>query len=394
MNPFSIINTIIESFKQQERCEKIAIFGAGMRGRMLNRILCDSDICVDFFIDNNKELQNATVDSVNCVSPQSLANEQTVLVLIAVCNYDAQELYALGFSHIIDDLGIIYILSSLKDYQSLPNFFPLGHFYSLYPDLGFIKENEYLIFKDDKPISDIDLNDEKQLEILAQMGKLYASCPNWEHIGIKDSKYRHRLGNKSLSQGDAVGLHCMLRIIQPKNMIEVGSGYTSAVTLDTNEFYLNNAINIMFIEPYADLLKSLIKSTDNITLAECGLQDVPLHAFKQLEAGDILFIDSTHVSKIGSDVNYLFFEILPVLKSGVYVHLHDIFYPFEYPKDWIFSGTIWNELYILRAFLQNNRNYEIVFFQNMVEKLYQHILREQWIFEAPCHGGGIWLRKK
>ncbi len=135
----------------------------------------------------------------------------------------------------------------------------------------------------------------------------------------------------------------MLRILSPKKFIEVGSGFTSAVTLDTNEFYLDNKIELTFIKPNANLLKSILKKTDNINLIEKGLQDVPLDVFEQLESGDVLFIDSTHVSKIGSDVNYLFFEILPRLKKGVYIHLHDIFYPFEYPKQWILDGM--NSIY-------------------------------------------------
>lgn len=112
-----------------------------------------------------------------------------------------------------------------------------------------------------------------------------------------------------------------------------------------------------------------------------------------MEEGDVLFIDSIHVSKVGSDVNYLFFEISPRLKKGVYIHLHDIFYPFEYPKEWIFSGKVWNELYLLRAFLQNNYNYKILFFQNIMEKRHKDKFMEKWPLNAPIHGGSIWLQK-
>ena len=79
-----------------------------------------------------------------------------------------------------------------------------------------------------------------------------------------------------------------------------------------------------------------------------------------------MFVDSTHVSKTGSDVNYLFFEIIPRLNPGVIIHLHDIFYPFEYPHKWLKQGMVWNELFLLRSFLQYNDNYEILYFQNMI----------------------------
>lgn len=235
-----------------------------------------------------------------------------------------------------------------------------------------------------------------QIAILKKMIELYESIPKWDDISVPNgtSNLRHRYGNSSLSPGDAIGLHCMLRILQPKRMIEVGSGYTSAVTLDTNEYYLDNKIQLKFIEPYPELLQSLLKEEDEIELFTKGLQDIPLDTFEQLEDGDILFIDSTHVSKIGSDVNYLFFQILPRLNKGVYIHLHDIFYPFEYPKHWIYSGMIWNELYLLRAFLQNNNDYEIIFFQNMMEKKHMNIFMEKWPLDSPVHGGSIWLRKK
>lgn len=71
------------------------------------------------------------------------------------------------------------------------------------------------------------------------------------------------------------------------------------------------------------------------------MENIELEYFSNLEDGDVLFIDSTHVSKMGSDVNYLFFEIIPRLKKGVYIHLHDIIYPFEYPMEWIYNGMVW-----------------------------------------------------
>ena len=83
--------------------------------------------------------------------------------------------------------------------------------------------------------------------------------------------------------------------------------------------------------------------------------------FKSLEKDDILFVDSSHVSKVGSDTHYLFFEVMPTLSSGVLVDVHDIFWPFEYPADWIREGRAWNEAYLLRAFLSFNPAFKIIF---------------------------------
>ncbi|MNO27495.1 hypothetical protein D3C76_173710 [compost metagenome] len=166
-------------------------------------------------------------------------------------------------------------------------------------------------------------------------------------------------------------------------MIEVGSGFTSVVTLDTNEFYLNSSIELNFIEPNPKILKV----TDKINLIESKLQEVPIEYFEKLESGDVLFIDSTHVSKIDSDVNYLFFEISPHLKKAVYFHIHDIFYPFEYPKQWIMDGMIWNEQYLFESIFTNNSDYSIVFFQNMMEQKYLSVFAEKWPLNLPITGG-------
>ncbi len=110
---------------------------------------------------------------------------------------------------------------------------------------------------------------------------------------------------------------------------------------------------------------------------------MPLSVFQSLNSGDVLFVDSTHVTKLGSDVNRIFFEILPALASGVIVHFHDIFYPFEYPRAWVREGRGWNETYLLRAFLEYNEAYEVL--------LWAHMLGIEGRLAQPA--GSIWLRK-
>ena len=140
----------------------------------------------------------------------------------------------------------------------------------------------------------------------------------------------------------------------------------------------------------------LIRRTDLklIQLLKVPLQDVDLNIFSTLTANDILFIDSSHVSKVGSDVNYLVFEILPRLKPGVYIHFHDIFYPFEYPKRWICDlGISWNEAYLLRAFLQYNQSFCIALFINYLERFYPEQLRSLVPQSVGGAGGSLWLRR-
>jgi hypothetical protein len=92
------------------------------------------------------------------------------------------------------------------------------------------------------------------------------------------------------------------------------------------------------------------------------VQDVDPAVFAALEAGDVLFIDSTHVAKMDSDVLYLLFQVLPTLADGVLVHVHDVPWPFEYPRIWLEQGKAWNEAYLLRAFLMYNSAFEIAFY--------------------------------
>jgi hypothetical protein len=132
---------------------------------------------------------------------------------------------------------------------------------------------------------------------------------------------------------------------------------------------------------------------ERVTLIEKDLQQVDSELFSELEANDILFIDSSHVSKLDSDVNHLFFRILPVLKSGVFIHFHDVFYPFEYPLDWVYEGRAWNEAYLLRAFLQFNNKFQIQLMNTFIDCFH----KEKYFREMPLvqknPGGSIWLKK-
>ena len=141
------------------------------------------------------------------------------------------------------------------------------------------------------------------------------------------------------------------------------------------------------------LLGGGVKDKNNICIYQNVVQNVDLDLFKKLEENDILFIDSSHVAKVGSDVMYEYFDILPVLKSGVIIHVHDMFYPFEYPEEWIKQGRAYNELYIVRALLMDSKKYKIIFFNDMMVKKYYEKYQESWMGNYPIFGGSLWLQK-
>jgi len=270
---------------------------------------------------------------------------------------------------------------------------PPGHFYSPISNLDEVRENESVIFgRSPEVLPGIDLGEASQLRLLEEFKIYYAELP---FTANKTPGLRYFFENSSYSYSDAITLHCMIRHAQPKRIVEIGSGHSSCVTLDTNELFFSGEIKTTFIEPYPELFLSLIKPSDkeSIQLLPSKLQDVDPAVFQSLEANDILFVDSTHVSRINSDVNRILFEILPALKSGVYVHFHDVFYPFEYPKEWVYEGRAWNEAYALRAFLQFNSAFRIVFFNTYLEHFHRAFFEEHMPLCLKNSGGSIWIQR-
>jgi predicted O-methyltransferase YrrM len=268
---------------------------------------------------------------------------------------------------------------------------PPGHYYSPIPSSDDIEASGRLA-KSSTAVPAIDLNEADQLELLGELAKLYPSIPFRDEA---TPGFRYRYDNPSYSYADGIFLHTMLRYVRPGRVIEVGSGYTSALMLDTSEHFLDNRLSCSFIEPHPELLLSLISETDRrkARVIQSRLQDVDLGVFDELEAGDILFVDSTHVSKVNSDVNRLFFEILPRLKPGTLIHLHDVFPAFEYPLEWLRSGRAWNEQYVLRAFLQFNASFTIKLFGNHMVERYPGWFRTHMPLCLKNPGGAFWMQR-
>jgi len=273
------------------------------------------------------------------------------------------------------------------------NKFRLGHFYSPIVskvDLDTYEEDLWPGTPPEK-ILGINLRAEEQNDLLTELSKYYGDLPFTEE---KSDKNRYCYNNGTYSYTDGIVLYSIIRHFKPTRIIEIGSGYSSAVMLDTREKFVPE-IKLTFIEPYPQLLYSLFKENDkkNCTVFDSGVQSVALKEFQKLQANDILFIDSSHVSKTGSDVNYELFEILPNLASGVIIHIHDMFFPFEYPKDWVYEGRNWNEIYLQRAFLSYNQDFEIVLFSHYMHTKHKSAFEKMPLtYKNP--GGNLWLRKK
>lgn len=206
---------------------------------------------------------------------------------------------------------------------------------------------------------------------------------------------RYGYDNNAYSWGDGAVLHAMIRRYRPRRIIEVGSGWSSACTLDTVDGYLGGRCELTFIDPYPALLLRLSGDVEaRATIVPQTLQSVPLETFDALEADDILFIDSTHVVRTGSDCCTAIFDILPRLKPGVMIHIHDMFWPFEYPRLWaVEENRSWNEIYLVRALLTNNPDYQIVMFNDFMAKMEADLVHDTFPDFMRASGAALWLRK-
>lgn len=176
--------------------------------------------------------------------------------------------------------------------------------------------------------------------------------------------------NIGLSKVDSFILYAMIRGNKPKKMIEIGSGESTFISLEALSKNRSEGSRFSFhaIEPYPNhKLLSLKDSDFNLIIAK--IQNVPTSFIQDV---DLLFIDSSHVSKIGSDVNYEILQLLPLLKIGAVVHWHDIMFPCEYPKSWIDKGTFWNESYMVHSFMLFNTSFEIIWASRYMQ-IYNHL---------------------
>lgn len=270
-------------------------------------------------------------------------------------------------------------------------FAPPGHFYSPIPSKHDVEKH---LARHGVPIRDlpgVGMDDRTQLDVLEHLKTYYPQVP-FQAGPVANLLYH--ASNPAYSYTDGIILFCMLNHLRPRRVIEIGSGYSTCAILDTNRTSLGSQAQITSIEPHAELLRSLIAQTaDPLTIIESKLQNVDLEMFDQLESRDVLFIDSTHISKLESDVNYIFFEILPRLKPGVVIHLHDIYAGFEYPKPWVTENRAWNEAYLLRAFLEYNERFRILLFisymQNAYESWFQHNMPDTLLRKGGC----LWMEK-
>uniref|UniRef100_A0A6C0AQI2 Methyltransferase domain-containing protein n=1 Tax=viral metagenome TaxID=1070528 RepID=A0A6C0AQI2_9ZZZZ len=242
--------------------------------------------------------------------------------------------------------------------------FDPGYFYSVIPNITKDYNNTSTKF------IDISFNDDKHIEILNEIpnyltkfDSTFGIANNSElqaNVARRQQELQYTIPNEAFEWMDGRLLHYYLQKNKPKKIIEIGCGNSTLLTYNTKEMF-NLDVEITCIEPYPTDYLVKLHDEGKINLIKDKLENIDLQMFKNLNEHDILFIDSSHVLKLDSDVMYYFTKILPLLKKNVLVHIHDIFFPYDYPLDWLKEGRFWNEQYFLYVFLQFNTKFKIQF---------------------------------
>ena len=230
----------------------------------------------------------------------------------------------------------------------------------------------------------VDLSEGRQLALAADLRPVFEQPPPGPRYISPNSMY---------GPADAAVYRGILRRFKPVNIVEVGSGFSTAAALDEADSAELSGFKITCIEPYPERLLGLLgdHDRDRVSLVRRPVQDTDLGLYQSLGPDDILFIDSTHVVKAGSDVCWLMLQVLPRLAPGVIVHIHDIFWPFEYPAAWLREHRDWTENYLVHAFLMGNADWEILLFSSWLWQKHPELIPDSLRAEHP---GSLWIRRR
>lgn len=295
------------------------------------------------------------------------------------------------------------IRSAFRIFQSLGISLVPNHYYWPVPDLKELEARKWPA--DQFPIG-VDLALEKQLDFLRTVVPLYE--PEWGSTSGPIGIAGYTRGNGFFETVDAEIAYCLVRHLKPKRIIEVGGGYSSrvmAAALDMNLKVDGVRGELLTIDPHPDRFPKEALS-DRVRLIAASVQSIDLDIFLSLEDGDFLFLDSTHVVGVGSDVVREYLEILPRLNRGVLIHAHDIFIPSDYPRKMVLQSlSFWSEQYLLEALLTFNPRFEVVWGSSAMQgfnpealehafphwkRSYQNMAREKRRFLPSLDGERVW----
>jgi len=271
-----------------------------------------------------------------------------------------------------------------------------GHFYSPIVDPDELNGQQSRIWPENPRILGIDFDDAAHEHLLHETFPRHLPDYDYsEHLDESDDLADFFTQNSQFSWLDSRSLFVLLREWKPSRFIEIGSGFSTLLTADVNLRFLGGNLHITCIEPYPRaFLRRGLPGVKH--LIEDKVQNVSLSVFEELQPGDILFVDSSHVAKTGSDVNHIYFEILPRLAKGVLIHIHDMFFPHDYPKNWVLTeNRSWNEEYLVRALLMYSTAFRIRFGCSYAFWRFPKLVKDALALPSghAFGGGSLWIER-
>jgi predicted O-methyltransferase YrrM len=272
--------------------------------------------------------------------------------------------------------------------------FKIGEFYSpMYDTRELEKLKDRLWPSEPREIPGIDWRDGDQLTLCADVFSTQISYPFPEESADPTEFF---VKNGQYPPLDAWVLEGMLRHHRPRRMIEIGCGFSTLISARLNREEFGGQMELTCIDPYPQAFLGDGAVAGISAFRSEKVENVPLDLFDRLEDGDVLFIDTSHTVKTGGDVTWLFHEVVPRLRPGVIVHVHDIFLPHEYPEPWVLEGWGWNEMYLVRSFLLFNEVFHILWGSAyMLTHHYDSVVEA--FPDLPEYramfGGSLWIRR-
>jgi len=263
-------------------------------------------------------------------------------------------------------------------------------FYSPIPDTRALGEE---LWGRDGALPGVDMNESGQLRLLSEVFPRYRGGCAAVPVEPTGEPWNFHLNNGTFDGTDALVLYCMVRHLAPRRVLEIGSGFSTRLLAEAARE--SPSMELVAVDPYpGPVVASGIPGLTE--LVSQPVEALDLERFLALEAGDVLFIDSSHALRCGGDVQFLYLEVLPRLRPGVVVHVHDIFFPREYPRQWLKEHCIfWTEQYLLQAFLAFNTAFEVLFANQYIWQRHPEQFKAAFPMSRPWWGGGsIWLRRR
>ena len=269
------------------------------------------------------------------------------------------------------------------------------HYYQSAPDTRQLENHPWAKLSD---LPGLDMNVTGQLHNLEDFSSSFRSEYSNIRLEGHDGARNFFINNGTFESVDCEAAYCFARRSQPARMIEVGGGNSTLIlsmALAENRKSPGTRTLYTVIEPFPGTQLKARAGTD-YELLEKKLEEVPADYFSDLKENDILFIDSSHVLKTGNDVNRLYLEILPRLNKGVFVHIHDIFLPADYPRDVVMERhRFWTEQYLVQAFLAFNTSFRVEWGSSFLHHYYPEKLEAAFpsYKRSERRPGSLWLRK-